>query len=78
MANWVLMNWVSETARPHSIFGILDRDQLSEIPPLEEEGRWEEMRDLEPKLAPDAERASQATTRSGYYLIGGADTYVTK
>jgi hypothetical protein len=67
MAKWVLMNWVSEKARPHSIFGIVDRDQLSEIPPLEEEGRWEEMRDLEPKLvptrsAPARQRRDLATT----------------
>ncbi len=78
MANWVLVGWVSETARPHSIFGILDRDQLNEIPPLEEEGHWTEMRSLEPKLVPDAERAGQAIARVGYYLIGGADTYVTR
>ena len=36
------LNWISETARPHSIFGILDRDQVKEIPPLEEEGEWQE------------------------------------
>jgi hypothetical protein len=72
------MGWVSETARPHSIFGILDRDQLNEIPPLEEEGSWEELRDLEPKLVPDAERAGQAIAQAGYYLIGGADSYVAR
>lgn len=63
MAEWVLMGWVSDTARAHSIFGILDRDQLAKIPPLEEEGQWKELTDLDPKLVPDAERAGQASPK---------------
>jgi hypothetical protein len=76
MAKWVLMEWVSENARPQSIFGILDRDQLPELPAIEQEGRWQEIHELEPKLVPDVERAQQAISRAGYYLIGGAERFV--
>ena len=77
MAKWVLMEWSGDNARPQSLYALFERGHARPLPDLGPSGEWRELRELESKLVPDAERAEQAIARAGYYLFGGQDHYAT-
>jgi hypothetical protein len=71
---FAVMNWVSECAKPTTVFGVVDKDSSGDLPQLTSTGYWTAFCDLDEADFRFADAAREAIARHGFYVMGAGVT----
>lgn len=71
---FAVMQWVSEFAKPTSMFGVLDKANPGKLPMLSPKGHWADYRTIDESRFKFAGDAKTAIATGGYYLMGAGVT----
>lgn len=67
---FAIMQWVSEFAKPTSMFGVLDKGNPGKLPMLSTKGHWADYRTVDERSFKFSAEAKTAINATGYYLMG--------
>jgi hypothetical protein len=68
---FAIMTWVNTGASVGSINGVLDKDNLGQLPSLSKNGHWADVGTVDETLAPWSNEAKAAIAEHGYFLVSG-------